>query len=94
MSGIPWSHLPQEVINAVCMGGMNGCPAIKSRGFAHDPATGWWVCASCSKPKITANAVHICDICQKIFVPKLKAKADLSYMGIMCDTCDPPEDKQ
>lgn len=82
---VPWSHLPKNILPQVCLRHTKNC----GKGFKLIPATGWWVCTGCGNPTVQ-NAVKECDICEKIFVPKMYEKAMLDFLGIMCDECDPP----
>lgn len=79
---IDWSHLPRELWSQVCMCGAKN-------GFTLIPETGWWVCANCKNPTITA-AVFECDLCAKVFVPKFFKKAKYAQFGIACDECESP----
>lgn len=83
---IDWSHLPKEVIDKVCL-----CRHGFKNGYTKLPATGWWVDPNCKKPSIMA-AVKECDNCEKVFVPKYFEKAQLDFLGILCDECDPPRE--
>ena len=80
---VDWSHLPKEVMDAVC-------PDYGANGFRLDPETGYWVHAKCGKPRLP-TCVEECDSCGKTFVPKYYEKIKLSFLGIECDTCDPPK---
>jgi len=93
---IDWSHLPSSVINKVCMGGPNGCMPYDKRvatgtsTFYKDEATGWMKCSGCGNPKLDTRSVQECDICSKVFVPKMYEKVLYDFMGIACDECEPP----
>jgi hypothetical protein len=76
---IPWSHLPRDVVNKICM-----CIGSKG-GFSLDPATGYWT-HRCGKPSVLV-AVCECDICGKIFVPDLYETAKYKDLGVMCSDC-------
>jgi hypothetical protein len=94
---IDWSHLPQSVLNNVCMGGHNGCLpydfriATDTPTFFHDDKTGWMKCSGCKKPKLDNRSVQQCDLCDKVFVPKMYDKVLNDFLGIACDECEPPK---
>ena len=81
---IDWSHLPPEVIKAICM-----CPM--ANGFRLTPETGYFVHVKCMKPTIPTS-VRECDFCGKTFVPQFHEKIKNEPVeGILCDVCDPPK---
>lgn len=83
---IDWSHLPKEVVAAICM-----CTtgSSKEKGFRLDPDTDYWVHAKCGKPTAPV-AVRECDSCSKAFVPKTYQDSNTCYLiGIECNVCDP-----
>lgn len=90
---IDWSHLPRAVQDKIClnMSGNCGTKAKDTRGFVHDPATGFFVCANCRKPAPLVG-VQECDLCSRPFVPQFYDKVlNKNFLGIACDECDPPK---
>lgn len=82
---IDWSHLPEDVKNSVCFCARAG----KHDGWVFDEESGYWVHHKCGKPSVQYS-VQECDKCGKTFVPKLYKKIKTAFLGIECDTCDPP----
>lgn len=89
---INWSHLPREVQDKICLNMSGNCGSgSHKRGFVHDPATGYFVCANCRKPAPLVGTQQ-CDVCDKTFVPQFYEKVlNKDFLGIMCDECDPPK---
>lgn len=87
---INWSHLPKDVQDKVCLNWSGNCGRTKdTRGYVHDPATGYFVCSNCRKPAPLVG-VQECDICDKEFVPNtLKEVTDRDFLGILCYDCNP-----
>lgn len=83
---INWSHLPKEVVNAICM-----CIGKdKQDGYSEDQESGYWVHAGktgCRKPSVLTSVIE-CDECGKAFVPVKQKTIKMSFLGAMCPECE------